>query len=119
MVQIDPRGWLTKELDFEKTETELSFQLEHAGCVLGRRNPPPGTREDGQRRETKQSSRRSGRRLEAARKAIPASREIISSAHGTGARKLSPPPCSKPLAANDERARSASPQLDGAGRSSA
>ena len=36
MVQIDPEGWLIKELDFEKSFDENLFQLEHAGCVLGR-----------------------------------------------------------------------------------
>jgi aminopeptidase N len=36
MVQIDPEGWLIKELDFEKSLEENLFQLEHAGCVLGR-----------------------------------------------------------------------------------
>jgi aminopeptidase N len=36
LVQIDPRYWLTKELDFTKSEEESLFQLEHASCVLGR-----------------------------------------------------------------------------------
>ena len=36
MVQIDPEGWLIKELDFEKPWSEHLFQLEQAGCVLGR-----------------------------------------------------------------------------------
>jgi aminopeptidase N len=36
MVQIDPEGWLIKELDFEKSFAENLFQLEHAVCVLGR-----------------------------------------------------------------------------------
>ena len=36
MVQIDPEGWLIKELDFEKPAEENLFQLEHAACVLGR-----------------------------------------------------------------------------------
>jgi aminopeptidase N len=36
MVQIDPQGWLIKELDFEKRDTENLFQLEHAACFLGR-----------------------------------------------------------------------------------
>jgi aminopeptidase N len=36
MVQIDPLGWLIKEIDFEKALEENLFQLEHAGCVLGR-----------------------------------------------------------------------------------
>jgi aminopeptidase N len=36
MVQIDPRGWLVKQLDFEKPVEESLFQLEHASCVLGR-----------------------------------------------------------------------------------
>src|SRR5262249_45272029 len=36
MVQIDPDCWLIKELDFEKTQNEYLFQLEHARCVLGR-----------------------------------------------------------------------------------
>ena len=36
MVQIDPQGWLIKELDFEKGDEENLFQLEHAACVLGR-----------------------------------------------------------------------------------
>jgi aminopeptidase N len=36
MVQIDPQGWLIKQLDFQKPQAELLFQLEHARCVLGR-----------------------------------------------------------------------------------
>jgi len=36
MVQIDPLGWLIKELDFEKSDEENLFQLENAACVLGR-----------------------------------------------------------------------------------
>jgi aminopeptidase N len=36
MVEIDPLGWLIKELDFEKSDEENLFQLEHAACVLGR-----------------------------------------------------------------------------------
>jgi aminopeptidase N len=36
MVQIDPLGWLIKELDFEKDVEENLFQLEHAACILGR-----------------------------------------------------------------------------------
>ena len=36
MVEIDPRGWLLKEIDFTKTDQENLFQLEHAACVLGR-----------------------------------------------------------------------------------
>jgi aminopeptidase N len=36
MVQIDPLGWLIKEIDFEKSEDENRYQLEHAACVLGR-----------------------------------------------------------------------------------
>ena len=36
MVQIDPEGWLIKELDFEKSLDEHLFQLEHAGSVVGR-----------------------------------------------------------------------------------
>jgi aminopeptidase N len=36
MVQIDPLGWLIKVLDFEKSDEENLFQLEHAACVLGR-----------------------------------------------------------------------------------
>jgi aminopeptidase N len=36
MVQLDPEGWLIKELDFEKTVEENRFQLEQAACVLGR-----------------------------------------------------------------------------------
>jgi aminopeptidase N len=36
MVQIDPQAWLIKELDFEKTNEEHLFQLEHATCVLER-----------------------------------------------------------------------------------
>ena len=36
MVEIDPRGWLLKEIDFEKSDEENLFQLEHAACVLGR-----------------------------------------------------------------------------------
>jgi aminopeptidase N len=36
MVQIDPEGWLIKELNFEKSRDEHLFQLEHAGSVIGR-----------------------------------------------------------------------------------
>jgi aminopeptidase N len=36
MVQIDPEGWLIKEVDFEKPSEENQFQLVHAACVLGR-----------------------------------------------------------------------------------
>jgi aminopeptidase N len=36
MVLIDPQGWLTKQLDFEKPVEENLYQLEHARCVLGR-----------------------------------------------------------------------------------
>ncbi len=36
MVEIDPCGWLLKELDFEKTGEENMFQLDHAASVLGR-----------------------------------------------------------------------------------
>jgi aminopeptidase N len=36
MVQVDPKGWLIKQLDFEKPVEESLFQLEHATCVLGR-----------------------------------------------------------------------------------
>ena len=36
MVEIDPRGWLLKEIDFEKSDDENLFQLEHAASVLGR-----------------------------------------------------------------------------------
>ena len=36
MVEIDPRGWLLKEISFEKSDEENLFQLEHAACVLGR-----------------------------------------------------------------------------------
>ena len=36
MVQIDPQGWLIKELDFERGDDENLFQLEHAACVLSR-----------------------------------------------------------------------------------
>jgi aminopeptidase N len=36
MVEIDPRGWLLKEINFAKSDEENLFQLEHAACVLGR-----------------------------------------------------------------------------------
>jgi aminopeptidase N len=36
MVEIDPRGWLLKEINFEKSDDEYLFQLENAACVLGR-----------------------------------------------------------------------------------
>ncbi len=48
MVQIDPEGWLIKELDFEKSVAENLFQLEHASCVLGRLSAGQGTGQDGQ-----------------------------------------------------------------------
>ena len=49
MVQIDPQGWLIKELDFEKADEENLFQLEHAACVLGRLDAAQGTGQDGER----------------------------------------------------------------------
>ncbi len=36
MVQIDPQGWLIKQVVFDRSEEESLFQLEHATCVLGR-----------------------------------------------------------------------------------
>ncbi len=36
MVQIDPKGWLIKTLDFARSDEENLYQLEHATCVLGR-----------------------------------------------------------------------------------
>ena len=36
MVQIDPDGWLIKEIDFDQSLDEHLFQLEHAGSVIGR-----------------------------------------------------------------------------------
>ena len=36
MVRIDPKGWLVKELEFEKAPDEWVYQLEHATDVLGR-----------------------------------------------------------------------------------
>jgi aminopeptidase N len=36
MVQIDPKGWLIKELEFDKTPDEWIFQLEHDPIVIGR-----------------------------------------------------------------------------------
>ncbi len=36
MVEIDPKHWLPKELDFPKSDDEYLFQLAHAGCVLSR-----------------------------------------------------------------------------------
>ncbi len=36
MVQVDPKGWLIKTLDFPKSDDENLYQLEHATCVLGR-----------------------------------------------------------------------------------
>ncbi len=36
MVQIDPEGWLIKELDFEKPIEEHLYQLEHAASVIDR-----------------------------------------------------------------------------------
>jgi aminopeptidase N len=36
MVQIDPEGWITKELDFEKSLDENIYQIEHASSVMGR-----------------------------------------------------------------------------------
>jgi aminopeptidase N len=36
LVQIDPQGWLIKQLDFPRSDEESLFQLEHASCVLGR-----------------------------------------------------------------------------------
>jgi aminopeptidase N len=36
MVQVDPQGWLITQLDFEKSDAENLFQIEHASCVLAR-----------------------------------------------------------------------------------
>ena len=36
MVELDPRGWLLKEINFAKSDEENMFQLEHAASVLGR-----------------------------------------------------------------------------------
>jgi aminopeptidase N len=36
MVEIDPKGWLIKQIDFEKSDREYLFQIEHAAGVLGR-----------------------------------------------------------------------------------
>ena len=36
MVQIDPQGWLIKQVDFPRSDEENLFRLEHASCVLGR-----------------------------------------------------------------------------------
>ncbi len=63
MVQIDPQGWLIKELDFEKADEENLFQLEHAACVLGRLEAATGTREDGERQARRRQG--AGGRLEA------------------------------------------------------
>jgi aminopeptidase N len=38
MVLVDQECWLTKELDFEKSTDENTFQLEHASCVVCRIN---------------------------------------------------------------------------------
>ena len=48
MVEIDPRGWLLKEIDFEKSDEENLFQLEHAACVLGRLSAARGAGQEGQ-----------------------------------------------------------------------
>ena len=49
MVQIDPRGWLIKELDFEKSPEENLFQLEHAELRAGPVGRGSGAGQDGQR----------------------------------------------------------------------
>jgi aminopeptidase N len=36
MIELDPLGWLIKEVDFEKSEEENVYQLAHARCVLSR-----------------------------------------------------------------------------------
>src|SRR6516164_7921282 len=36
MVQIDPEGWLIKEIEFDKSSQENRFQLVNAACVLAR-----------------------------------------------------------------------------------
>lgn len=36
MVRIDPKGWIPKTLDFEKSADEWTYQLAHAPDVLGR-----------------------------------------------------------------------------------
>src|SRR5262249_46205535 len=36
LVQIDPQGWLIKQVDFPRSDEESLFQLEHASSVLGR-----------------------------------------------------------------------------------
>ncbi len=81
MVQIDPECWLTKELDFEKTETELFYQLEHAGCVLGRLAAARAlAKSSGEKPEVVKALSAAWKQ----EKTIPASREIVSLL-GTGA----------------------------------
>jgi aminopeptidase N len=36
MVRLDPRGWIPKEIDFEKAPAQWIYQLAHASDVLGR-----------------------------------------------------------------------------------
>ena len=48
MVEIDPRGWLLKDIKFEKPDEENVYQLEHAACVLGRFERGPSTCKEGE-----------------------------------------------------------------------
>ena len=65
MVQIDPKGWLIKELDFEKSDEENLFQLEHASCVVCRlkaaRRWPSRPMRPGSRRPCHRPGRRRNR----------------------------------------------------------
>ena len=68
------QGWLIKELDFEKSPDENLFQLEHAGCVLGRLAAARALA------KTAKDNPEARKALSAAwkrEKAVPARREIV------------------------------------------
>ena len=71
MVQIDPQGWLIKQLDFEKSDAENLFQLEHASSRAGPAGRRPG-------------------RWPASRTAGPAISAALIAAPGSGRRAVRP-----------------------------
>ena len=77
MVEIDPRGWLLKEIDFEKSDEENLFQLEHAACVLGRLKRGRGAGQEGQ--DEREGGQGPGRGLEAREARVHPARDVCRS----------------------------------------
>jgi aminopeptidase N len=74
MVQIDPQGWLIKELDFEKALDENLFQIEHSGSVLGRLGAARALAKTAKDRPEARKALSAAWKRE---KAVPARREIV------------------------------------------